>query len=1173
MRKKLLWVLLAVGVMLGVFMAPTAALAWTDITDAQWMLQYQVSEAQVTAVADGFPDNTFRPTATVTRGQFAKMAVSGLDVALANPLTPTFSDVPRDHTFYQYVEGGVAAGLIQGLTTAQFGPAQNISRQQVATILTRYLSEVELDVRGFILGKNGAQYGTLAAWYAAEGAAALQGFTDQGSIASTHRQGVAYLAALGISKGSNGMFNALASLTRGQSAALIVRVGEAAGEFEPVDVLPTVTSINPASGPESGGTTVTINGTNFTNAATVKFGAKAATGVAYVSPTKLTAVAPAGTGNTTVDVIVTTAAGPSTNTAADNYYYASATVPTVTSLSPSEGTAAGGNTVTINGTNFTNTATVKFGSKAATGVVFVSALKLTAVVPSGSAGTTVDVIVTTDQGSSTNTAADNYKYLDVTTPTITLLSPNHGPYTGGNEVVITGTNFPNDESDVDVYFGTKLVDEDDLIITSSTKMTVKSVPSGTADQTVRVKIVRTDLDPDATSPDTDADNYLYDAITGPYISSLSPPAGDEGDTIKINGGGFGTDEDEIDVWFGTKAATLVSVNATGTQIQVKAPAGTGVVDVLVRVDGDFTENTLADDFSYDEPVIDAVIPDRGPTDGGNKVSIIGSGFVGTMKVYFGDEKVDSDDVEVISPTLIEVVAPEWDDEEEVAVKVVNAASPVEESNDDLTYEFVDDLPVVTSLSKSAGDPDGGTEVTITGKDFGNDEDDIVVYFGGEEADIVEDSLNSSGTQIKVESPAGTDGETVDVIVEVDGTESADTPADDFAYGLPVVNSIDPTEGDADGGTVVTIEGTGFTSDVRVKFGSVTVPSSDITVDLDNAYITVVAPEGDADDDPVHVTVRNDYGISEDTDNDLFTYVDDLDDPVVDSLSVHNGPAAGGTEVTVHGENFTYMAVVKFGSAEANVLDFVSDTELVVESPAGTAGATVSVRVTVDGDTSDNTDADNFKYDANGDLEDMAITLEPAFGPKEGGNTVIIKGDDGAFSAEPTVKLGSTSVDADDVTVISDSEIAVVMPSSTAAKKVDITVRYSSSNVSDSAEYQYFSVTAQYSIDDGAVWKNFGTQVSLAADAQIDLRLVIKDGDADPIEGIDLAALNPWYSVSTTLNGAPVDTVTDTDGALIWEQVGDLTGTKSFKLGFDFDNSGGSLGTDDWYKSQSVKWPA
>src|ERR1019366_7947378 len=56
---------------------------------------------------------------------------------------------------------------------------------------------------------------------------------------------------------------------------------------------PAVTSISPSSGPTTGGTTVTITGTNFTGATKVGFGAVAATSFTVVSSTEITAVSPA----------------------------------------------------------------------------------------------------------------------------------------------------------------------------------------------------------------------------------------------------------------------------------------------------------------------------------------------------------------------------------------------------------------------------------------------------------------------------------------------------------------------------------------------------------------------------------------------------------------------------------------------------------------------------------------------------------------------------------------------------------------------------------------------------------------------------------------------------------------------------------------------------------------
>ncbi len=96
---------------------------------------------------------------------------------------------------------------------------------------------------------------------------------------------VAYLAYLGISKGSNGLFSPASNITRAQAAVLILRTLDVGKSFGAT--VPTVTSINPTTGAAAGGTVVLITGTNFTSDATVKFGTKAATNVTFNSATQI----------------------------------------------------------------------------------------------------------------------------------------------------------------------------------------------------------------------------------------------------------------------------------------------------------------------------------------------------------------------------------------------------------------------------------------------------------------------------------------------------------------------------------------------------------------------------------------------------------------------------------------------------------------------------------------------------------------------------------------------------------------------------------------------------------------------------------------------------------------------------------------------------------------------
>lgn len=86
---------------------------------------------------------------------------------------------------------------------------------------------------------------------------------------------------------------------------------------------PTVTTLSPASGPVSGGTNVTVTGTDFTGVTAVQFGTAAATSVTVTSATQLVATAPARTGldAAVVDVRVTTAAGTSAVTSSSAFSY------------------------------------------------------------------------------------------------------------------------------------------------------------------------------------------------------------------------------------------------------------------------------------------------------------------------------------------------------------------------------------------------------------------------------------------------------------------------------------------------------------------------------------------------------------------------------------------------------------------------------------------------------------------------------------------------------------------------------------------------------------------------------------------------------------------------------------------------------------------------------------
>ncbi len=161
----------------------------------------------------------------------------------------------------------------------------------------------------------------------------------------------------------------------------------------PTAPAPNITSILPASGPTTGGTSITISGGSFVPGATVSLGGVSATNVNVVNGNSITATTAARSAGV-VDVVVTNPDGQSATLDDGFTYQAAATpAPTVTGVNPASGPTTGGTSVTVSGTGFAAGATVTFGGTAATNVVVTNSSTITATTPAHAAGT-VDVVVT-----------------------------------------------------------------------------------------------------------------------------------------------------------------------------------------------------------------------------------------------------------------------------------------------------------------------------------------------------------------------------------------------------------------------------------------------------------------------------------------------------------------------------------------------------------------------------------------------------------------------------------------------------------------------------------------------------------------------------------------------------------------------------------------------------------
>jgi hypothetical protein len=257
-----------------------------------------------------------------------------------------------------------------------------------------------------------------------------------------------------------------------------------------------ISAISPTSGTVAGNTLVSIIGGGFTGASGVTFGGSPAAFVVN-SDVSISALSPAHTPGT-FDVVVVTPLGLTANTPSDDFTFTGG--PFVTGLTPAGGPASGGTAVFISGGGFTGATAVTFGGVAAIPLVTGDS-SITVLAPPHVPGT-VDVIVFTPLGSSANTLADDYVY--GLGPTVTGVSPNTGPATGGTSVVITGSGFLGTTS---VAFGATAVSGS---VVSDTTIVVTSPAHASATVSVRVTT------PLGTSADTTADNFTFGNVTASY---------------------------------------------------------------------------------------------------------------------------------------------------------------------------------------------------------------------------------------------------------------------------------------------------------------------------------------------------------------------------------------------------------------------------------------------------------------------------------------------------------------------------------------------------------------------------------------------------------------------------------------------------------------------------------
>jgi hypothetical protein len=651
-------------------------------------------------------------------------------------------------------------------------------------------------------------------------------------------------------------------------------------------VPPVLSGLSPTHGSAAGGVLITISGTGLIGSTGALFGTTPGSSYTVVDDSTATVLSPVHAAGS----VAVTVQSPN-GTSSGLPFAFDPLAPTITSLSPTTGTAAGGTSVTITGTGLTGATGANFGTTPGTGFTVVNDTTATVTSPAHLVGSAA-VTVLSPNGTS---GSSPYLY-SAAAPIITDVSPTHGSAAGGTAVTITGVGLTGATG---AMFGTTAGTV--FAVVNDTTATVTS-PAGTAG-VVQITV----QGPGGSSL---ALPFVFDPLA-PTITSIAPTTGTAagGTAVTITGTGL---TGATGATFGTTpGAGFTVVNDTTATVTSPSHA-VGSASVTVQSPNG-TSNGTAYVFSPLPPTITGLSPAAGSAGGGTTVTITGTGLTGSTGATFG--VTAGTGYTVVSDTTATVTSPAGT----VGTASVTIQSPNGTSaGSPFLYNPLP--PTITSISPATGTAAGGTSVTITGTGLTGATGANFGTTPGSTFTVISD------TAATVTTPAHAAGSVSVTIISPNGT-SAGSP---FVYSPlpPVITGLSPATGTAGGGTSVTITGTGLTGATGATFG--TSAGTAFTV-INDTTATVTTPAGTVGSQ--NFTVQSPNGSSL-----PLPYLYTAQVASLRSISPAVGPDTGGTLVTITGTGMSLAVEAMVDGVAGSDFTVIDDTTATVVTPVSAVRA-------------------------------------------------------------------------------------------------------------------------------------------------------------------------------------------------------------------------------------------
>ena len=733
-----------------------------------------------------------------------------------------------------------------------------------------------------------------------------------------------------------------------------------------------VDSVHPKSGPTSGNTVVTLEGSGFAQGLACSFGDHSTPVLARVlSSTTATCNSPAHAAGV-VSVAVTYEGAPTVGSA-QQFTFHDAVI--ITGVSPSSGSEDGGTAVLVQGSNFllSRDLACMFGDTPAASVQWISTTLVVCTSPVHRPSTqTIRVSNNGENFTSDAQASAGTTFMFVQRVQLTSASPARSSVAGGETVVVTGEGFRVGSPWVCVFGEATtraLVAE-----TSKLECLTPASPSGMT--TLRV------LDEDGVPQGTpECSTLQFEFVADTVVHSVIPSSGAPGGGTPVHVFGVGfIDSDDLACRFGSQV-TVPALYLSHFEIQCAVPpksqaASEGDDTVVVRASNNGLHFSPAGPlFRYQStPVVSALFPTHGSESGGTPVLVSGSWFtLGTaLACRFG---VGQPTPAVwVSPTAVQCSAPKRSPGP-VAVEVSN--NGVDFSNNLRVFTFTGEahLAWVVPAASMVG---GGTVVTVHGTGFQRSLS-ARCRFGAIETSHIHFVSN---TLVECIAPPHEPG-VVAVSVSFNGVDFVNDGVEFTFLPSVVVDSVHPKSGPTSGNTVVTLEGSGFAQGLACSFGDHSTPV--LARVLSSTTATCNSPAHAAGVVSVAVTYEGAPTVGS---AQQFTFHDAV---IITGVSPSSGSEDGGTAVLVQGSNFLLSRdlACMFGDTPAASVQWISTTLVVCTSPVHRP-STQTIRVSNNGNDDPTSAGGSAAYTFA--ARPRIASIDPSSGPNAGGSLVVVTGE-------------------------------------------------------------------------------------------------------------------------------------------------------------------------------------